>query len=189
MKLTELYQDNNHTTDKWGKGNHPYLAVYDKLFERMKDRVNNILEIGVYRGDSLNLWAEYFINSKIYGIDPDTWQIDIPLHSNIIILKEDAYRRETIKILKNVGKFDLIIDDGSHLKIHQKFVIENYFDLLTDDGILIIEDCVYGVKESKTHNIKNMVELFPSVLRRFVSFKDMRNEGNVNSYLLICNKG
>jgi SAM-dependent methyltransferase len=188
MNLIELYKQNNHVTDKWGIGNHPYLSVYDKLFERFKDKENNILEIGIYRGDSLNLWAEYFINSNIYGIDPDTFQIDIDLHPNVVVFTADAYNQEMLERLRKLGKFAIIIDDGSHMKHHQKFVIQNYCDLLTDDGILIIEDAVYGVKDSYKNNITDMIDLFSEEYKKFVTFADMRHSGNMNSYLIICNK-
>ena len=189
MNLVELYKEYHHTTDKWGEGNHPYLLIYDKLFERFKDRENNILEIGVYKGDSLNLWAEYFINSRIYGIDPDTWQIDIPLHPSIEVFTADAYETGMLKRLSKIGKFALIIDDGSHMKSNQQFVIRNYCNLLTDDGILIIEDAVFGKKDSAIHEVPDMIECFPDKLKRFVKFADMRHSGNINSYLIICNKG
>jgi predicted O-methyltransferase YrrM len=188
MSLISLYKENGHTTDKWGSGNHPYLTVYDVLFSRLKDKVNNILEIGVYRGDSLNLWAEYFINSKIYGIDPDSWQVNIELHKNVEILTADGYCDETLEKLKQIGKFALIIDDGSHMKEHQKFVMRNYCDLLTDDGILIIEDAVFGVRDSVKYKVSDLLEYFPEELQKYVTFADLRHSGNLNSYLIICNK-
>jgi hypothetical protein len=184
MNLIELYNENGHVTDKWGKGNHPYLPIYEDLFSKFKDRENNILEIGVYRGDSLNLWAEYFTNSKIYGIDPDTWQIDIELNPNVRVFKEDAYCLETLKIIRKLGKFQVIIDDGSHMKENQRFVIDHYFDLLTDDGVMIIEDVTYHI--SKGIGMHQLVNSFPD--RSKVVEMDLRSTGNVNSYLIVCSK-
>jgi hypothetical protein len=184
MNLVELYQHFNHVTDKWGEGNHPYLPIYENLFSKFKDSENNILEIGVYRGDSLNLWAEYFTNSKIYGIDPDTWQIDLELNPNVQVFKENAYSLDTIKTISKLGKFQVIIDDGSHMKEDQKFVIDHYFDLLTDDGVMIIEDVTYHI--SKGIGIHQLVNRFPDKSR--VIEIDLRSKGNINSYLIICSK-
>ena len=47
------------------------------------------------------------------------------------------------KVLDDVGgkKFDVIIDDGSHIPWHQIFTLETMFDtFLKDGGVYIIED-------------------------------------------------
>jgi len=142
--LIELYEQNAHTTDKWGidENTHSYLTVYDSIFKRLKDKCRRVLEIGIYKGDSLNLWAEYFTNATIYGIDRNFKQIDVKLHSTVEVFQRDAYKKAIVDLLRGIGKFDIIIDDGSHRRTHQRFVVENLLNLLTDDGILIIEDAV-----------------------------------------------
>jgi len=187
MSLVSLYKNNKHTTDKHGV--HTYLKVYDKLFRRLKDGKNKILEIGVYRGDSLNLWAEYFTKSVIYGIDKNTFQICLKLHKNIKILKLDAYNIVTVGRFRRAKKFNIIIDDGDHVIENQKFVIRHYCDLLTDDGILIIEDITIGRKNNQCiSNIHKLVRSFPKTLRKYVYWVDMRRENLENNFLLICDK-
>ena len=142
MSLVSLYKDNKHTTDK--HGSHTYLEVYDEIFLRLKESENRILEVGVYQGDSLNLWAEYFTNSKIYGVDIDTFQVCVELHENVKVVRASAYSPRMLNKLKSADKFNIIIDDGSHMVVHQKYVIRNYCSSLTDDGILVIEDITIG---------------------------------------------
>ena len=115
--LVGLHERNNHTTDKWGpdENTHSYLSIYDSIFKRLKDSSKRILEIGVYKGDSLNLWAEYFTNATIYGIDKHPAQINVMLHPNVRVIKDNAYSLIPIKLLKKEGKFDIIIDDGTHV--------------------------------------------------------------------------
>jgi len=57
----------NDRTDK--NTLHSYLDIYQTLFNNKKNTAKNILEIGIYRGGSIKLWSEFFINAKIYGID------------------------------------------------------------------------------------------------------------------------
>lgn len=193
--LIELYEKNNHTSDKWGiDGNtHSYLTVYDEVFNRLKNNNNKILEIGVYKGDSLNLWAEYFTNSEIYGVDCHTNQIDVSLHDNVNIIEiQDAYSIECIEMLNSIGKFNIIIDDGSHKVEHQKYVIENYCSLLTNNGILIIEDTVCWVEDAtaKIDNVNMLMGCFPKDLEEYIYFDDRRHiKNNNHDFLIICDKG
>ena len=49
--------------------NYRYIEIYEKYFEEIRDSYNNFLEIGVFRGASIQMWAEYFTNSHIIGLD------------------------------------------------------------------------------------------------------------------------
>ena len=61
--------------------------------------------------------------------------------------------------------FNVIIDDGPHTPNSQKWTIENYLELLTEDGILIIEDIESNdvlemLKESVPKEYKNKIEVY-----------------------------
>jgi len=192
-ELIQLHIDNKHTTDKWGTtiDKHSYLETYGRIFERIKDRKNKILEIGIYKGDSLNLWAEYFTQSLIYGIDQDYPQEgNLELHDAVSVIIGDAYTSKMVELLNEEGKFDVIIDDGSHYLYHQKFVIDYYCDLLTEDGILIIEDvnCNFNA-EFNSRYIDMLVEWFPEDLKKYVYIDDRRaKNNNMADNLIICDK-
>jgi len=192
-ELIQLHIDNKHTTDKWGAtiDKHSYLETYGRIFERIKDRKNKILEIGIYKGDSLNLWAEYFTQSLIYGIDQDYPQEgNLELHDAVSVIIGDAYTSKMVELLNEEGKFDVIIDDGSHYLYHQKFVIDYYCDLLTEDGILIIEDvnCNFNA-EFNSRYIDMLVEWFPEDLKKYVYIDDRRaKNNNMADNLIICDK-
>jgi predicted O-methyltransferase YrrM len=190
--LVSLYENNGHTSDKWGSKveDHTYLPIYDSLFERLRFRSNKILEIGVYRGDSLNLWAEYFRSSTIYGVDCNLSQVDIKLHDNVEIIAGDAYKNGFLGTISGKGKFDIIIDDGSHEIQHQIFFINHYIDLLTDDGILIIEEAAYNrKKELKMDVVSILLSRFPDYLKKCSYYVDRRSvKNNSNDFLIICDK-
>ena len=61
--IAEFYK-----TDKY---EHGYTKVYEKYFERLKEKKLQILEIGIADGKSLLTWSDYFENSTIVGIDID----------------------------------------------------------------------------------------------------------------------
>lgn len=129
-----------HSTDKSSLLHH-YLSLYELLFEPLRYKDIKILEIGVQFGLSLKMWREYFPNAHIVGIDSvdnsATW-IPEPNRGMDIRIR-DAYCLDTVR---QVGdqRFDIIIDDGSHVPEHQQFFVKHYIPLLTSTGILIVED-------------------------------------------------
>jgi hypothetical protein len=146
-KLIELID--NSLTDK--NTTHSYIDVYEKLFSKKKYDNNNILEIGIgepYKdnrnGGSIKLWHDYFINSTVYGIDiyPITKINKIIKNKKRIELLtgHDAYNMDFVKKYISGKKYDIMIDDGPHTLESMIFFIKNYLPLLSENGILIIED-------------------------------------------------
>ena len=78
-----------------------------------------ILEIGIADGKSLLTWSDYFKNSTIIGID--IHKIDLEEknlnRTNIKVHQGSQSDKNFIReIISKYGHFDIIIDDGSHLK-------------------------------------------------------------------------
>lgn len=104
---------------------------------------NSILEIGIYKGSSMVLWRTALPNSHLTGIDIQDHK---NLNPEFKVLKDagvfalhygDAYTSE--KIYSELGKYDLVIDDGPHTYDSQIMAIK-FRNLLSQDGILVIED-------------------------------------------------
>lgn len=170
--------DDKHT-DK--NTTHSYLELYERLLCRIKTSAKNILEIGIgdfkeKNGGSLMLWRDYFLQAKIYGIDilEKERVLDELLDDDRIILHTgtDGYNKSFVdENLKNI-KFDFLIDDGPHtLKSQIKF-IELYSHLITDDGILIIEDV------QNISHFKLLEEAVPEFLNRYIKTYDLRQNKN-----------
>jgi len=129
----------NGGTDK--NSTHSYVEhFYDDAFEKYKNRKVSLLEIGISQGFSFRLWKEYFQNAKaIVGIDNRPEAVhprnkEIP---GVTYHFGDAYTQEMVK---NLPKFDIIIDDGCHQTDYQVKAIELYLPLLKKGGIYVIED-------------------------------------------------
>ncbi len=120
------------------KNDYGFLDIYENYFKNLRNKNLNILEIGVDKGDSLRLWREYFINSRICGLDIDKKDFVI---QNVEIYQGDQNDKILLnKIAKKYGKFDIIIDDGSHVSKHIINSFNYLFDHLRQDGIYIVED-------------------------------------------------
>lgn len=169
MSLVKL---NNNETDK--NTTHTYLPLYETLLEPIKDTACNILEIGVHTGGSIKLWYDYFTKAKIYGCDiHDSVKIhELKTNNRVLLnLNENAYTEHYVKTNfkdKNI-KFDFILDDGPHTLTSQEKFIELYSPLLSENGILIIED-VQDI--NWLEKLKNKT---PQHLKQYIKTYDLRN--------------
>ena len=48
------------------KVQHGYTLYYNELFKNSKNDKFNFLELGIFKGSSILMWNEYFINANIY---------------------------------------------------------------------------------------------------------------------------
>lgn len=174
MSLIELVD--NSRTDK--NTVHSYLDLYQKVLEKKKYTAKNVLEVGIHYGGSIKLWSEFFINANVYGLDIipyyDIWN-ELKKNNRIILYSStDAYNETFFKtnlLNKNI-KFDFLIDDGPHsLESMVKF-IHLYTQLMTDDGILIIEDI------SDWNWIQVLEAATPEHLKKYIKTYDLRTNKN-----------
>jgi len=121
-----------------------YLPVYESALAAFRDRSIRMLEIGVDRGGSLQMWRRYLCpESVIVGIDinPKTRQFDNPsqhLHVRIGAQQDTAFLQS---VLDEFGPFDVILDDGSHMTSHMVDTFRYLFpNGLASGGVYIVED-------------------------------------------------
>lgn len=100
---------------------HGYIPFYEQNLPKDPKR---ILEIGVKEGRSLGMWAEYFPDAEIYGLDLFE-ENEIGYVRAFIDMHIEESRQHTVLVkgnqcdyllLEQLRKldFDVIIDDGSH---------------------------------------------------------------------------
>jgi 23S rRNA U2552 (ribose-2'-O)-methylase RlmE/FtsJ len=127
-----------HQTDK--AYFHLFTEFYNDYFERFLNRPIHILEIGISEGKSLLLLQEYFKEATIHAIDINPSSVHLELGNRIhthLCSQIDFDKLQTI--FKDM-KFDIIIDDGSHLTSHQQASLGFLFPYLKPNGIYICED-------------------------------------------------
>lgn len=131
-------------TDKWGS--HWYARHYERHFAPLRARKLRLLEIGVggYEdpvkgGESLRMWKAYFPNASIFGIDvvDKSAQDDDRIRTFIGSQDDEAF---LLRVSGEVGPFDIVIDDGSHVNSHVIHSFQILFPLLAADGIYAVED-------------------------------------------------
>ena len=169
---------NNSLTDK--NTGHSYLPLYQTLLEKKKETAQNVLEVGIgnfgpKNGGSIQLWRDFFTNATIYGLDilPIDRVIDELITDDRVVLYTsiDAYDENFFKLnfLNENIKCDFMLDDGPHTLESMIQFIKLYSQIMTDDGILIIED-VQSIDWLDT--LKTAV---PEHLQPFIKTYDLRH--------------
>ena len=174
MSLEDIVD--NSRTDK--NTTHSYLPLYQKLLINKKETAKNVLEVGIWRGGSIKLWSDFFTNANVYGLDimdiNDVWE-DIKNKEKIILhTSSNAYNDDffiTHFLNKNI-KCDFLLDDGPHTLESMKDFIKLYSQIMTDDGILIIEDVQHW------DWINLLTNEVPENLKQFIKVYDLRSNKN-----------
>lgn len=174
---------------------HRYGFMYDLLFSRayaLKGAPLNVMEIGVsnYERGSLFAFCRSEMVGSFVGVDIADFQEVLPAKAEFYQL--DAYCHESVDKLLAVTegtKFDIIIDDGDHAYASQKFFLENYVDLLADNGLLVCED-VKSVELVRDCYGDNHIFMFDGWMNRGVRINrfESRNAHAHNERMIIKSK-
>lgn len=158
----ELYYNKADEIDGWF--NYKIIVPILELINKEQEN-GNILEIGLFKGKSfIPLIFLLKNNEKAYGIDvfenqqfnydnsgEGNYDIFISnikklfnenIFNKIKIIKEDSTKLDKTHYLKysNNSKYRIISIDGCHTKDATLIDLKNAIDILTDDGIIIIDD-------------------------------------------------
>ena len=132
-------------SDKHQPFEHQYGFTYNALFWRFKYKPIKLLEIGVggygkrIGGESLNAWQAYFPFATVIGCDIQDKSKLATQRTKILILDQSS-KHQLLELRKKEGPFDIIIDDGSHLSVHQIGTFKLLYGALRTNGLYIIED-------------------------------------------------
>lgn len=132
--LAKIYEKYKSGCDKGTV--HSYIEYYEELFRPLQNEPITLLEIGVYKGASLRMWADYFTKGSIVGVDIRPPQKII--HSRIKVFQLDATE---VTVAGCVGELDIVIDDGSHELHDQLGAFAHLWPKVKPGGLYIIEDC------------------------------------------------
>lgn len=135
MAIQNIKKTSDIDTDKFSH----YMEVYGQYINHLVDKEINILEVGVRNGESLRLWKAFFKKANIVGIDinPECKKHE---EDRIKVIIGDQNKKDTFNEISHM-KFDIIIDDGSHVGHHIINTFDYTFDeMLANGGLYFIED-------------------------------------------------
>jgi hypothetical protein len=140
--MTDLQQIGlAHGTDKgnaWHSAfGRSFLDVYDETFRGFRHERFSLLELGVLHGNSLRMWAEYFDNASIFGVDIDPIAKNCET-SRIKVIIADQADPQLPSLLG--GPFRVIVDDASHVNDLTLATFDALWHLVAPGGFYVWED-------------------------------------------------
>ncbi|MGL6298361.1 MAG: class I SAM-dependent methyltransferase [Methanobacteriaceae archaeon] len=132
-----FYNNEERVIDKW---NH-YFNIYHRHFKKFRGKNITLIEFGVFKGGSLQMWKHYFgKNARIIGVDINP-ECENLVEDQIEIYIGDQEDREFLKsLMEKIGDVDLIIEDGGHKMNQQINTFEEVWPYVKNKGIFLIED-------------------------------------------------
>lgn len=127
-----------HGTDK--ATYHGYLPIYERYFAPLRGEPITLLEIGVGDGASLRVWRDFFSCASIVGVDRDSRCACLEEPRVRILIGDAADEAFLRSITGDLGRLDVVIDDGGHTMAEQLNAFRNLFPQLASGGIYVIED-------------------------------------------------
>ena len=180
-----------YMSDKWNK--HWYAQHYETHFRQLRRKKINILEIGIggYEnpkrgGGSLRMWRTYFPKGRVYGVDI----YDKSFHNQRRIKTYQGSQVDPLfldSVVREIGKVDIVIDDGSHRNDHVIFTFQHLFPKLADGGFYVIEDTQTSYWEdyggnALDHNVSNTTMGYFKSLTDGVNWEEFPGAYNPNYF-------
>lgn len=114
---------------------HCYLENYEKYLAPLRDKEFVLLELGVAGKCSIKMWAQYFPNAHVYGVDnnPDC------AGENIFIgdVTDESFMN---RVLAEIGTPLVVIEDSAHVGDVTIKVFKYMLPKIASGGFLCIED-------------------------------------------------
>jgi hypothetical protein len=118
-----------------------YLDIYDRHCAKFVGRSPHVLEIGIYSGGSLDMWADYFgPGSRLIGVDLEPAVRAYERDGVQIFVGDQGDRRFWSSIAPSLPALDVVIDDGGHRPHQQIATLEALLPLMAPGGVYICED-------------------------------------------------
>lgn len=153
---------------------HNYTRQYQGIFQKYRNKPIKFLEIGVFKGESIKGWKEYFHkDSEIVGVDIQPQVDNLPGIDIVICDSNDKTKLEML--FEKYGGFDVILDDGSHKNSDVINSFEHLFPLLNDGGLYVVEDTICF--KSNNYIDKN----YPNHLEYFYQYIPYLNQWRYDS--------
>ncbi len=118
-----------------------YFEVYDRHFAKYRNKAPIVMEIGVFRGGSMQMWKDYFgKGAQIIGVDIEEKTKSFEEEQIHIEIGSQADRDFLRRLKSKYPRIDILIDDGGHTMEQQITTFEEMFCHISMDGVYLCED-------------------------------------------------
>jgi SAM-dependent methyltransferase len=118
-----------------------YFAAYDREFGPYRGRTVRMLEIGVARGGSTELFRRFLgPRAVVLGIDINPRCKEYEAQGIRIEIGSQSDPAFLDRLAREYGPFDIILDDGSHVMQDQIASLAHLFAAVRPGGVYAVED-------------------------------------------------
>ncbi|NBW21533.1 MAG: class I SAM-dependent methyltransferase [Caulobacteraceae bacterium] len=138
MNLYQYFLDNpGFGMYKW----EHYFPIYERHFDCWRNKSVTVIEIGVFKGGSLELWSKYFgPHARVIGIDINPDCVKYDKNNPYVRIGDQQDTNFLNSIIGEFGTPDIIIDDGSHKMSDVVNTFNFLYPQLSKNGVYLIED-------------------------------------------------
>lgn len=138
----------------FGFGERSFAWLWKLVLQELPDNPK-LLEIGVFKGQTISLWKMLKPKAKVYGITPlnsagGVWESDYAadikhIHERFgldqpTIIKEYSQDEAAIEGAKKYAPFDVVYVDGGHTYEIAHDDLTNYAPMVKKGGYLVVDD-------------------------------------------------
>ena len=174
------YLFKKYETDK-SNAIHGFTKYYTNHLNRLKNKRLNFLEIGSAGGGSAAAFVHYFDKSNVFCLDVNLTLVKYKSDKINFFGLDSSNSKMLYRFLKNieerfsVKKFDVIIDDGSHILSDQLFSINYFYKYLKKGGYYIIEDYKFPNYYKRCNDVdENTIDTIIKKLKSNMIIKSQR---------------
>ena len=118
-----------------------YFLTYENLLEKYRNKPIVFVEVGIHNGGSLFMWRKFFgDNARIIGIDLNPNAKELEKYGFEIFIGNQSENSFWKNFYKEVGKIDILLDDGGHTYEQQINTVNKSVDFINNGGMIIVED-------------------------------------------------
>lgn len=138
MNLWESFLTQNELPScKWTH----YFPIYERHFEKYRNRTLTFLEIGTFKGGSTLMWSRYFGPlATIISIDVDPECKKFEKHNVNVRIGDQSDPAFLQSIIDEFGVPDIVLDDGSHLQPDINTTFQYLYPKLGYNSLYMVED-------------------------------------------------
>lgn len=125
-----------------GKWTH-YFDVYERHFAKFVNKNPVVVEVGICRGGSAEMWKKYFgEGATIVGIDldPNAFKPEHQTPGCVQVVGDQGSKEFWQEFLTQYPSIDVFVDDGSHRVDHQITTLQEVWPSISKGGVYLCED-------------------------------------------------
>ena len=116
-----------------------YTDIYERYLRSWRWRRFTLLELGVFRGNSLRMWNAFFPRATVVGLDLEPLAVERAPEFDVTVGSQ-ADPEVLGSILRRHPDVRLVVDDASHITSLTIASFRHLFPRLPRGGLYIIED-------------------------------------------------